>query len=100
MSLTNHLARCLSVQYWDGDRFELISTLTGHRGEVWGVAVAHDGSFIATGSHDRSIRVWNRTDEQVFLEEEKEKRLEEMFEKEASNVRCGLRFHCRLRHPH
>ena len=58
-----------------------------HTTQVWGVGIAHDGSYMASVSHDRSVRVWERTDEQVFLEEEKEKRLEEMFEKEAGKVR-------------
>lgn len=71
------------VNYWDADRFEMILSLEGHRGEVWCVGCAHDGSFVLSGSHDRSVRLWERTEEQVFLEEEKEKRLEEMFEREA-----------------
>jgi U3 small nucleolar RNA-associated protein 12 len=62
-----------SVKYWDGDRFEHILTLGGHhKGEVWAMAVASNGSFFVTGSHDRSLRVWRRTEEQVFLEEERE----------------------------
>ena len=32
------------------------------------------------GSHDRSIRRWERTSEPFFVEEEKEKRLESLFE--------------------
>lgn len=34
----------------------------------------------AAGSHDRSIRRWQRTDEPFFVEEEREKRLESLFE--------------------
>ena len=33
-----------------------------------------------TASHDKSIRVWSQTDEQIFLEEEREKELEELYE--------------------
>jgi len=33
-----------------------------------------------TGSHDRSIRRWEKTDETFFLEEEKEKRLERVLD--------------------
>lgn len=33
-----------------------------------------------TGSHDRSLRRWERTSEPFFVEEEKEKRLESLFE--------------------
>lgn len=38
------------------------------------------GDFLITGSHDRSMRRWNKTDETFFLEEEKEKRLERMLD--------------------
>jgi len=55
-------------------------TLYGHQSEVWALAVAKFGRFVVTGSNDRSIRVWNKTDEQLFIEEEREKELEEMYE--------------------
>ncbi|KAI8889686.1 WD40 repeat-like protein [Backusella circina FSU 941] len=69
-----------TVKYWDGDKFENIMKLEGHHGEVWALAVAKHGSFVITGSHDRSMRIWEKTDEQLFLEEEREKELEELYE--------------------
>lgn len=42
--------------------------------------MSHLGDYVVTGSHDRSLRRWERTDEPFFVEEEKEKRLEAMFE--------------------
>ncbi|GMH28749.1 hypothetical protein Nepgr_030592 [Nepenthes gracilis] len=68
------------IKYWDADKFELLLTLEGHHAEVWCLAISYRGDFIVTGSHDRSIRRWDRTEEPFFIEEEKEKRLEEMFE--------------------
>ncbi|KAG6555190.1 hypothetical protein Mapa_003229 [Marchantia paleacea] len=68
------------VKYWDADTFELLLTLEGHHAEVWCLAVSSLGDFIITGSHDRSIRRWDRTSEPFFLEEEREKRLETMFD--------------------
>ncbi|KAL8152005.1 hypothetical protein V2J09_021813 [Rumex salicifolius] len=68
------------VKYWDADKFELLLTLEGHHAEIWCLAVSYRGDFIVTGSHDRSLRRWDRSEESFFLEEEKEKRLEEMFE--------------------
>jgi U3 small nucleolar RNA-associated protein 12 len=38
------------------------------------------GDFVVTGSHDKSLRRWQRTDEPFFIDEEKEKRLESLFE--------------------
>lgn len=68
------------IKYWDGDKFEQIQKLEGHHGEIWALVVSHSGEFIASASHDKSIRTWYQTDEQVFLEEEREKELEELYE--------------------
>lgn len=74
------------VKYWDADKFELLLTLEGHHADVWGLAVSSRGDFLVTGSHDRSLRRWDRTEEPFFIEEEKEKRLEEMFEADIENA--------------
>lgn len=68
------------IKYWDGDKFEQIQRLDGHHGEIWALAVSRTGDFVVSASHDKSIRVWEQTDEQIFLEEEKEKELEELYE--------------------
>jgi U3 small nucleolar RNA-associated protein 12 len=68
------------LKHWDGDRFELIQTLEGHHGEVWAVAAGRKGTLAVTAGADRSIRVWEKTDEPLFLEEEREKELERAFE--------------------
>ncbi|TFK55785.1 WD40 repeat-like protein [Heliocybe sulcata] len=68
------------VKYWDGDKFENIQKLEGHHGEIWALAVSHFGNFVVTGSHDKSIRVWEKLDEPLFLEEERERELETLYE--------------------
>ena len=68
------------LKYWDGDKFEQIQKLEGHHGEIWAIAVSRTGDFVVSASHDKSIRVWKQTDEQIFLEEEREKELEELYE--------------------
>ena len=68
------------VKYWDADKFEHLLTLEGHHSEVWCMALSAHGDFLVTGSHDRSLRRWERTDEPFFVEEEREKRLESLFE--------------------
>lgn len=73
------------VKYWDADKFELLLTLEGHHSEVSCLAISNRGDFLVTGSFDRSIRRWDRTEEPFFIEEEKEKRLEEMFESDIDN---------------
>ncbi|KAJ7744543.1 WD-repeat-containing protein [Mycena maculata] len=68
------------LKYWDGDKFEIIQKLDGHHGEVWALTLSHHGNFVVTGSHDKSIRVWEKLDEPLFLEEERERELENIYE--------------------
>ena len=69
-----------SIRYWDADKFEQIQRLDGHHGEVWSIAMARSGNFLISAGHDKSIRVWDETDEQIFLEEEREREIEELYE--------------------
>ncbi|EXJ92768.1 hypothetical protein A1O3_01320 [Capronia epimyces CBS 606.96] len=68
------------IKYYDADKFEQIQKLEGHHGEIWALAIAHSGDFLISASHDKSTRIWQQTDEQIFLEEEREKELEELYE--------------------
>jgi U3 small nucleolar RNA-associated protein 12 len=70
-----------SVRYWDGDRFEQILVLNGHFAEVSCLAISRIGAFVLTGGMDRQVRVWERTKDIVFLEEEREQELEQMFDR-------------------
>ena len=63
-------------------QFENITKLEGHHAEVWCLAMSKEGNFIVSGSHDRSIRVWERTSEQLFIEEERDRELETMMEQD------------------
>lgn len=69
------------LKYWDGDRFQCIQTLSGHHGDVCAVAVGSQGSVLASSGADRSIRIWEKTEEPLFLEEEREREIEEMYER-------------------
>lgn len=48
-------------------QFENIQKLDGHHGEIWALAVSHHGQFVVTGSHDKSIRVWEKLEDQVGI---------------------------------
>ena len=61
-------------------QFELIQKLEGHHGEIWALATSHQGEYVVTGSHDKSIRIWEKTEEPLFLEEERERELEAMYD--------------------
>jgi U3 small nucleolar RNA-associated protein 12 len=70
-----------SVRYWDGDRFEQILLLHGHMAEVNCLAISRTGAFVLSVGMDRQVRVWERTKDMVFLEEERERELERMFDR-------------------
>lgn len=70
-----------TVRYWDGDRFEQILLLNGHFAEVNSLAVSRTGGFVLSGGMDRQVRVWERTRDIVFLEEERERELEQVFDR-------------------
>ncbi|EFX65972.1 hypothetical protein DAPPUDRAFT_16635, partial [Daphnia pulex] len=55
------------LKQWDADNFENITTLSGHHGQVWTLAVKKDGKYVSTAGHDRSIRLWERTQEPLVL---------------------------------
>ena len=40
--------------------------------EIWTMAVSHDGKYVVTGSHDKSMRIWEKTNEPLVLEDERE----------------------------
>jgi len=69
-----------TIKYWDGDTYEQIQVLRGHHSQVWSLAMSRDAEFIVSGARDRSIRVWHRTEEQVFIEEEREQEMEQLFQ--------------------
>ncbi|KAJ1949514.1 beta transducin, partial [Linderina pennispora] len=69
------------VQQWDGDNFQRIQRLDGSHGDVWALAVAKFGNFVVAGCQDRSLRVWDKTEEPLFLEEERERELEALYDR-------------------
>ncbi|KAF1912499.1 WD40-repeat-containing domain protein [Ampelomyces quisqualis] len=69
-----------TIKSWDADKFEQIQRFKGHHGEIWAMTVARTGDFVVTASHDKSIRIWSKSDEPIFLEEERERELEELYE--------------------
>jgi len=91
---THYLAsagRDHQLKLWDCDSYELISTLSGHACEILGLALSQDAAFMVTAGSDKQIRLWRRTDEQLFISEERAKELEDQFEQEVEreDVQAG-----------
>jgi U3 small nucleolar RNA-associated protein 12 len=59
--------------------------MKGHLGSVWCLAISNNGGLLVSGSQDKSLRIWRRTEEQLFLEEERDKMLDSMFEQQDMN---------------
>jgi U3 small nucleolar RNA-associated protein 12 len=64
------------VKFWDADIRECVMIFNHHHAEVLALAVSRDGETMCSGSRDRSIRVYVRGDEPVFLEEQRQLALE------------------------
>ena len=59
---------------------------TGHLGEVWALAVSPNGKWLATSGKDRSVRLWEKTQEILVLDDERETEREEAAEAEAGET--------------
>ena len=59
--LAGHRRRDGTVRIWDAATGQQRAALTGHDGRVMAVAIAPDGSWLATGSDDGTVRIWDLT---------------------------------------
>uniref|UniRef100_A0A336KWX1 CSON000766 protein n=1 Tax=Culicoides sonorensis TaxID=179676 RepID=A0A336KWX1_CULSO len=66
------------IKQWDADTFQKILTLPGHIGEAHALAVSPNGKYLVTAGSDRVIRLFERTDEPLVLQDVQEEEREEM----------------------
>jgi U3 small nucleolar RNA-associated protein 12 len=72
------------VKYWDADKFRPAPHARGApRPCVVSRGEQARGTLSSPGSGDRSLRMWERTDEPFFVDEEQERRLENLFDEGA-----------------
>jgi eukaryotic-like serine/threonine-protein kinase len=47
------------IQVWDVSSGEKLLTLSGHEREIWSISYSLDGTRIASGGLDKTVRIWN-----------------------------------------
>ncbi|XKL69662.1 hypothetical protein PGB90_007431 [Kerria lacca] len=84
VSKTHHFFSCGKdglIHQWDADNYERILTLQGHFGETWCLSVSPNGIYVASCGQDRVIRIYEKSDEPLVLEDEREAERQEEEEK-------------------
>uniref|UniRef100_A0A915DCY7 Small-subunit processome Utp12 domain-containing protein n=1 Tax=Ditylenchus dipsaci TaxID=166011 RepID=A0A915DCY7_9BILA len=82
------------IKQWDANKFVRIQTLEGHTEEIKALATTYDGTTLISASHDKSIRIWDLTDEIIVLQDEAEKEREQEYDEkliEAEDIVPGER---------
>ncbi|XP_050315636.1 WD repeat-containing protein 3 [Anthonomus grandis grandis] len=64
------------VKQWDADKYNKIVTLQGHSGEAYGLSVSPNGLFVVSSGSDRVLRLYERSDQIVVLQDEEEEERE------------------------
>ena len=55
-----------NVKIFSADDWMLVQTLSGHTGNVASVDISSDGKWIASGGHDRTVKLWARNDREAI----------------------------------
>ncbi|CAG9534015.1 unnamed protein product [Cercopithifilaria johnstoni] len=69
------------IKQWDAVKFEQIQVLNLHSAEIRALAQTSNGKCVISSSHDKSIRLWQLTEEIIVLQEEKAMEREKEYEK-------------------
>uniref|UniRef100_A0A1I8B282 WD_REPEATS_REGION domain-containing protein n=1 Tax=Meloidogyne hapla TaxID=6305 RepID=A0A1I8B282_MELHA len=69
------------LKQWDAITFNHIQTLNAHTDQIDAIAQNFDSKILVSASRDKSLRVWELTDEIIVLQEEEERKREEDYEK-------------------
>lgn len=66
------------IKQWDADSFVQIQTISSHLGQAYCLDVSKTGHYIVTSGSDRVIRLFERSDELIVLEDMQEMEREEI----------------------
>jgi WD40 repeat protein len=50
-----------TVRLWEVASGQLLASMQGHAGGVWGVGLSANGSLLASGGADGAVRLWEAT---------------------------------------
>ncbi|KAI6194121.1 WD-REPEATS-REGION domain-containing protein [Aphelenchoides besseyi] len=64
------------IKQWNAKKFDQIQVLNGHFAEIRAFETTSDGSTLISASHDKSIRIWEQSEELIVVEEEREQEQE------------------------
>uniref|UniRef100_A0A0N5AJ03 WD_REPEATS_REGION domain-containing protein n=1 Tax=Syphacia muris TaxID=451379 RepID=A0A0N5AJ03_9BILA len=65
---------------WDAEKFQRIQVLNSHFAEIWAIAQTINGKYLVSASHDKSVRLWELTEQIIVLQEEEEMEREKEYE--------------------
>nr|UXY87251.1 WD repeat-containing protein 3 [Cryptomonas sp.] len=52
-------SRCGSIYYWEENKYNLLYGIRGcHKGPIWSLKSSINGKFVASGSQDKTIKIW------------------------------------------
>lgn len=86
------------LKQWDANKFHRVQTLEGHTDHVDAIALSQDGRFLVeifiknwkfqffgfffqiSSARDKSVRLWELSDELIVLQEEEEREREKEYE--------------------
>jgi WD40 repeat protein len=78
------------LRIWSTVDFEEVAQLSGHKGHITSLAITSDGLRVASGSSDRTIRVWDcRTFEELGLCEHEDEVNSVAFSPDSSLIASG-----------
>jgi len=57
-------------------------TLEGHHYQIWAITLSREGNLLISAGQDKSIRFWHQTDNQIFLDSQRQLEMEQVWDKE------------------
>ena len=73
-----------SVKHWDGDTWTMIQQFRSHQRGLYALCLNSNGSHFASAGSDKCLRVFGRTEEMLFPEEEASRVAQEAMDDEAA----------------